>query len=166
MSKRQRPDAQEQQPAPLQGNVPDSVGRRQVPDYLTIATILAPWGVHGELKVRIETDFPERFAQLTQVYLGAEHESFEIEGLRPYQGNALLKLKGLDTPESAGVWRGADVQIPIAEAWPLPTGQYYVYELEGLEVCTEEGESLGHLTDVLFTGANPILVTQGPRGEI
>jgi len=58
------------------------------------------------------------------------------------------------------------VQIPIAEAWPLPTGQYYVYELEGLEVCTEEGESLGHLTDVLFTGANPILVTQGPRGEI
>jgi 16S rRNA processing protein RimM len=166
MSKRLKPDSKDPRPALSQGDEPVSAVTRHIPEYLTIATVLAPWGTLGELKVRIETDFPERFEQLERVYLGPEHELFEIEGMRPYQKNGLLKLKGLDSPESAGEWRGVDVQIPIAEAWPLPEGKYYVYQIEGLEVRTEDGESLGHVTDVLFTGANPIFVTKGARGEV
>ncbi len=42
------------------------------PAYLTIARIVAPWGVRGEVKAEILTDFPERFALLEQVFLGPE----------------------------------------------------------------------------------------------
>jgi 16S rRNA processing protein RimM len=164
-----------------QSHLPDSVGpshaasqqreghtavRRRVPEYLTIASVLAPWGTRGELKVRIETDFPERFDLLRRVYLGPEHEPYEMEGFRRLHNDGLLKLRDCDNPESAARLRNMEVQIPLAEAMPLPDGQYYTYQIEGLQARTEDGEALGSVAEVLFTGANPILVVRGSRGEV
>ncbi len=140
--------------------------RRCVPEYLTIATVLSSWGTRGEAKVRIETDFPDRFTLLTRVYLGAEHQVFELEGFRQHSGYGLLKLKGCDSPEAAGKLRGMEVQIPLADAMPLPAGQYYVYQIEGLAVFTEDGKALGTIDKVLFTGSNAVYVIHGPRGEV
>ncbi len=144
----------------------DAAVRRRIPEYLTIASVLAPWGTRGELKVRIETDFPERFERLQRVYLGAEHLPYELEGFRRHQDHGLLKLKGCDSPQSAAKLRDMEVQIPLAEAMPLPHGQYYTYQIEGLQVRTEDGEALGSVTEVLFTAANPVLVVRGARGEV
>jgi 16S rRNA processing protein RimM len=140
--------------------------RRPIPEVLTIATVLAPWGLRGELKVRIETDFPDRFSRLSHVLLGAEREPFEVEAFRQQQGHGLLKLKGCDDRNAAERLRDSEVQIPLSEAMPLPAGQYYSYQVEGLAVCTEEGEPLGTIEEVLFTGGNAVYVTQGPRGEV
>ncbi len=140
--------------------------RRRVPEYLSIATVLAPHGVRGELKVRIETDFPERFQLLRRVYLGAELLPYDFEGFRPHQRSGLLKLKGCDDRNAAEKLRGLEVQIPIAEAMPLGPGQHYVYELLGLSVQAEDGEPLGILEEVLFTGSNAVYVARGARGEV
>ena len=140
--------------------------RRPIPEVLTIATVLAPWGLSGELKVRIETDFPDRFARLSRVLLGIEREPFEVEGFRQQQGHGRLKLKGCDDRNAAERLRDMEVQIPLDEAVPLPAGQYYIYQLQGLAVCTEEGEPLGTIEEVLFTGSNAVYVTQGPRGQV
>lgn len=144
----------------------DSAVRRRIPEYLTIATVLAPRGIRGELKVRIETDFPERFALLTRVYLGPEHRPFDFEGFRQYKGHGLLKLKGCDDRTAAEGLRGMEVQIPLQEAMPLGPGEYYEYQIEGLAVWTEDGEHLGVVEEVLFTGSNAVYVTHGPRGEV
>ncbi len=160
------PDSADSSRATSQQRDGDTAVRRRVPEYLTIATVLAPWGTRGELKVRIETDFPERFELLTRVYLGPEHELHELEGFRLLQEHGLLKLRDCDSPESAGKLRGMEVQVPLAEAMPLPSGQYYTYQIEGLQVHTEDGELLGSVAEVLFTGANPILLVRGPRGEV
>jgi len=140
--------------------------RRCVPDYLCIATVLAPWGTQGELKVRIETDFPDRFSRLTRVYLGAEHLPFDFEGFRQLEGYGLLKLRGCDDRTSAERLRDMEVQIPLVEAMPLGPGEYYVYQIEGLAVWTEDGEPLGIIEEVLFTASNHVYVTQGPHGEV
>jgi 16S rRNA processing protein RimM len=161
-----QPEAGDRPAASETGDEQCSAVRRPVPEYLTIATVLAPWGVRGELKVRIETDFPERFERLTRVYLGPEHLPFEFRGLRPHQTHGLLKLQGIDNPEDAGELRGMDVQVPVSEAVPLPQGHYYVYQIEGLAVWTVEGEFLGTVHEVLFPGANAIYLTRGPRGEV
>jgi 16S rRNA processing protein RimM len=144
----------------------DSAVRRGVPQYLTIATVLAPFGIRGELKVRIETDFPERFAQLRRVYLGPNHKPFEFEGFRMHRAVGLLKLKGCDSRTEAEKLRDCEVQIPTEEAVPLPPGRFYTYQVEGLAVHTEEGEYLGIVEEVLFTGSNAVYVAQGPRGEV
>jgi len=140
--------------------------RRPICEFLTIATVLAPWGLRGELKVRIETDFPDRFARLSRVLLGAEQEPFEVEGFRPHQAHGLLKLRGCDDRSAAERLRDMAVQIPVDEAVPLPPGDYYAFQVEGLAVLTTEGEPLGIIEEVLFTGSNAVYVTHGPRGEV
>lgn len=140
--------------------------RRRIPQYLTIATVLAPFGLRGELKVRIETDFPERFSGLSQVYLGPDHKPFDFEAFRLHKGFGLLKLKGCDSRDEADRLRGWEVQIPGDEAMPLPPGQYYIYQIEGLAVYTEEDEYLGTVEEVLSTGSNAVHVVQGPLGEV
>jgi len=160
------PDVRGCASAPQGGGEQSPAVRRYVPEVLTIATVLAPWGLRGELKVRIETDFPDRFARLSHVLLGAEREPFEVEGFRQQQGYGLLKLKGCNDRDAAERLRDMEVQIPLSEAVPLPAGQYYAYQVQGLAVCTEEGEPLGTIEEVLFTGGNAVYVTQGPLGEV
>jgi 16S rRNA processing protein RimM len=133
---------------------------------LTIATVLAPFGIRGELKVRIETDYPQRFAHLARVFLGPEREPFEFEGFRMHQRFGLLKLKGCNSRTEAERLRDWEVCVPTEEAMPLPPGRYYTYQIEGLAVYTEDGEHLGNVEEVLFTGSNAVHVVQGPRGEV
>jgi 16S rRNA processing protein RimM len=136
------------------------------PRYLVIGKIVAPWGVRGEVKVAIETDFPERFEQLKRVYLGEKATAFVLEGSRLHKRDALLKLGGCDDRDAAEKLRGQLVQIPIEEAMPLGEDEYYVYQIVGLDVWTTEGEHLGRVSEVLFTGANDVYVVQGEKGEI
>jgi 16S rRNA processing protein RimM len=136
------------------------------PRYLVVGRIVAPWGVRGEVKVTLETGFPERFKLLKRVYLGEEATSFVLEGSRLHKGNALLKLEGFDDRDAAEKLRGQLVQIPIEEAMPLGEDEYYVYQIVGLDVWTTEGEHLGRVSEVLFTGANDVYVVHGEKGEI
>lgn len=139
---------------------------RTATEFVTIAVVVAPWGLRGELKARLETDFPQRFALLKMVYLGPERQPFEFEGFRQHGEQGLLKLEGCDDRDAAQALSGMEVQIPIAEAMPLAPGQYYEFQLRGLSVSTEDGESLGVLQEVLFTGSNAVYVVHGPRGEV
>jgi 16S rRNA processing protein RimM len=118
------------------------------------------------MKVEILTDWPERFALLECVYLGEEAVPYRLERFRLHRRYALLKLAGCDDRNAAGDLREQVVQVPREEAMPLDEGEYYVYQIEGLEVWTDEGESLGQVVEVLFTGSNEVYVVRGPRGEV
>jgi len=136
------------------------------PRYLAIARILTNYGLHGEVRAEILTDFPQRFAGLQTVYLGEEGQPCPLESSRLQRGQVILKLQGIDTPEQAAKLRGQLVLVPVEEAMALPEGQYYLYQIIGLAVETTAGEPLGHVTDVLFTGANDVYVVRGERGEL
>ncbi|MBE2266947.1 MAG: 16S rRNA processing protein RimM, partial [Anaerolinea sp.] len=59
------------------------------------------------------------------------------------------------------------VMVALENAVPLEEGEFYLYELIGLNVQTESGEALGTLTEVLETGANDVYVVNSPRyGEV
>jgi 16S rRNA processing protein RimM len=135
------------------------------PEFLAIAQIVAPHGVRGELRAVILTDFPERFAQLQTVYLGEGHQPFNLEGHRFHHSQVLLKLAGVDDRTEAEAFRGNLVQVPLAEAVPLPEDTYYEYQILGLSAWTEEDELLGRVTGVLETGANDVYVIQSEGGN-
>lgn len=145
--------------------IASSPSSRQV-EYLVIGQIVAPRGVHGELKVRIETEDPERFYDLQRVYLGEEHRPFEVTRARLFKGQALLRLEGVDDRDAAEVWRGSYVQVHIEDALPLREDEYYHYQLQGLAVVSVGGETLGHVSDIIATGANDVYIVRGERGEI
>lgn len=118
----------------------------------TIGQVVGVFGIKGEMKIRLETDFPDRFSKLKKVCLRpmkGPPTLWEIESTRLHKGQILLKLRGVDRIEDGERLRGARVQIPRAEAVPLPQGSYYSADIVGMDVVTRDGKPLGKLDKVL-----------------
>lgn len=145
-----------------------SVDKATEPSFLTIGQISKPHGVQGEVRVIVYTDLPERFSWLKEVYVSQrEHRQLvAVESARFHQNMVLLKLAGYDDRDAADTLRGAWLQVPESEAIPLAEGEYFLYQLEGLDVVTDSEEYLGKLVQVLETGANNVFRVLGPRGEV
>jgi len=133
-------------------------------EFITIGRILAPWGIKGKLKVKVETDFPQRFTPGAEVYL--DHQPLTIESAEWHSGRLVIKLHNIDSIEDAQKLRGKLIEIPYSQLQPLPEGQYYYFQLIGLEVWTTQGELLGKISEVLTTQSNDIYVIPHARGEI
>lgn len=133
------------------------------PEFLVIGRVAGTFGVHGELKVEIESDYPERFKTLHAVFVGGR--PYVAEGARLHGRHALVKLKGIDTPEDAATLNRLDMSVALADAVKLEPGQHFVYEIEGLDVETVAGEPLGRVAEVLKTGANDVYVVRNDAGD-
>ena len=141
------------------------------PSFLIIGRIAKPHGVRGEVRVNIHTDLPERFTWLETVYL-ARHEDdpnpalVEVETARLHKNQALLKLAGHNGREQAELLRNRWVLVAAEDAIPLAEGEYFLYQLIGLAVYTDEAVHLGELVDVIETQANNVFVVRGEQGEV
>ncbi len=138
------------------------------PSYLIVAKIVAPFGIHGELKAALLTDFPDRLANRKQVFLGREGEmprSHTIRGIRFHKGHALLTLAGCADRNTAETLRDLFVFIPASDAAKLPEGAYFIHQIIGLDVCDPDGVLWGAITDVLETPSNDVYIVDGERGQ-
>lgn len=144
----------------------------QEPKYLLIGEVLRPHGIMGEVKTKILTHYPERLSRLETVYLAPSADStkvteYSLESVRMHQGYALLKFKGINDRDQADLLRQLVVMVAVGDAVPLDEGEHYLYQLVGLTVQTEAGETLGTLTEVLETGANDVYIVDSSRyGEV
>jgi 16S rRNA processing protein RimM len=139
------------------------------PAFLVVAKIVAPFGIKGEVKAEIWTQFPDRLANRTVVFLGREDETprmVALRGVRFHQGQALLTLEGCPDRTAAEALRGLLVQIPSTEAPAPPPGAFYLYQIIGLRVVDPEGQEWGTITDVLSTPSNDIYVATGAHGRL
>jgi 16S rRNA processing protein RimM len=125
---------------------------------------LAPHGVRGEFKVRLQTDDPEHLLTLKRVYLGEEKAPRTVLGVRLHAGNALMRLTGISTPETVDRLRGTPLRIRGTDARPLAPNEYFLYQMIGLEAFDEAGNALGRVSDLIETGANDVLVITPPDG--
>lgn len=143
-----------------------SVDRSAEPRFLAVGRVSRPHGVRGEVRVELLTDTPERFGWLEAIYVGEKNpRRVAVEGYRLHQDVVLLKLAGYPTRDEAELLRGELLQVPEAEAVPLEEGEYFLFQLEGLEVVTVAGTHVGRLVEVLETGANNVFVVEGPSGQ-
>jgi len=132
------------------------------PEFLIIGQIVRPHGVRGEVGMKIITKFPEHLAEIETVYLGPQHNPFQIEQIRRHREGMIVKLKSLKTLEDAEILRGMFVQIRLADAVPLKDGENYFYQLRGIRVTTENESELGRLTGLIETGANDVYIITTP----
>ena len=145
--------------------------KRATPRYLAIGRIFGAHGIRGEVKVESLTDFPERFAAGTRLHMGSgtedpEAQPVEITAARGHKGAMLVKLDVVPDRTAAELLRGLYLMIPESEAMPLGEHENYAHDLIGLRVETAQGEVLGELAEILFTGANDVYVVRGPGGEL
>ena len=136
-----------------------------------VGRVSRPHGVRGELRVVLLTDYPGRLGQHAYFYLASPDSPeivrrYPVEKLRRHKEVLLLKLGGCDDRNGAEELRGQLVQIPTEEAVPLEEGEYYDFQLIGVKVEAESGESLGQVVEVLKTGANDVYIVRGSWGEV
>lgn len=128
-------------------------------NMIVIGKIGAPQGVRGEVRVTPLTDFPERFRELKTALLD-DGTSLPIESVRYHQQFVLLKFRGMDNRNDIEHLRGKLIKVERKDLVQLPAGHYYIFDIVGLEVYTEEEEYLGKVTDVLETGSNDVYIVE------
>lgn len=129
---------------------------------VVIGKIVAPVGIRGEVKVIVLTDFPERFNVGSEIMLKppkGESRRVKIELQRPTKGGLTIKLEGVDTRNDAEALRDAQFVIDKSEVATLPEGEFYVFDIIGLRVVTDDGRECGEVVEVLQGGANDVYVT-------
>lgn len=133
-------------------------------EFITIGIIIAPRGTRGKLKVKVLTDFPQRFAPGSTVYL--DRQPVTIDSATWHKGMVITKLRAIDSLEDAEKLRGKSVEIPHSQLQSLPEGQYYHFQLIGLEVWTTSDELLGKITGILTGESNDNYLVSSGRGEM
>lgn len=127
-------------------------------DLLQVGVITTTHGVRGEVKVFPTTDDPARFKKLKQVILdtGKEKIDLEISGVKFFKNMVILKFKGLDNINDVEKYRQKSLFVTRENAVKLKKDEYFIADLIGLRVISDEEEELGVLEDVLQTGANDV----------
>ena len=110
------------------------------------------------------TDFPQRFTPAAKVYIN--RQPMIIDRARWHKGWAIIKLHTINRLEDAQKLQGQPVEIDHSQLQPLPEGQYYHFQLIGLEVWTTQDKLLGNITDILSAKSNDNYVVAGREGKI
>ena len=138
-----------------------------------MARILRPHGRRGEVAAEILTDFPERLTRLASAELWNGRSAPRRVQIRSCWlsqsrgGQAIFHFAGSDSITDAEKLAGLEVQIPLSERMPLPSGSYYVTDLIGCEVHERGHGMVGRVRDVQFIGGGtPVLAVDSPHGEL
>ena len=134
---------------------------------LEIGQIVNTFGIKGFVKVNPFVDDILRFDDLKKVYVKRNKmlKEIEVEEVKYHKNMVLLKFKGIDRVEDAEVFRNSYLEVDRENAIDLEEGTYFVADLLGLNVLTEENEQLGKLEDIFNTGSNDIYVVKSEDGK-
>ncbi len=134
---------------------------------LEIGQIVNTFGIKGMVKVKPFTDDIRRFDELKKVYVekNSNQTEYEIEEVKYHKDMVLIKLKGIDKVEQAEELRNAYLTVSRDSVEELEEGRYYIVDLLGLEIYTDEQVLLGTLEDIFNTGSNDIYVVKDKQGK-
>ena len=134
---------------------------------LEIGQILNTFGIKGMVKVKPFTDDIRRFDELKTVYVekNSTKTEYEIEEVKYHKDMVLIKFKGIDKVEQAEMLRNSYLTVSRDSVEKLEEGRYYIVDLLGLEVYTDEQILLGTLEDIFNTGSNDIYVVKDKQGK-
>jgi 16S rRNA processing protein RimM len=135
------------------------------PVYLVVGFLRRAHGVRGEMIMDLHTDFPERLRSGRKLFVGDEHKPMTLSGVRPHAKGMLVKFKGIETPEDAGLFRNQWVYVKATDVPALPEGKIYQHELFGFKVVDENDTPLGELVEIIETGANDVYVVKDEHGK-
>lgn len=139
-------------------------------ELVEIGKIVRLHGLRGCLKVASYLESGQILDSLGEAFLETEEgglKRFRVEQVTRRDGRFfVLKLEGIGDRDSALALVGREVFASALHLQSLPEGEYYWRELIGLQVLTEEGETLGRIQAVFPTGSNDVYVCGGGKREI
>ena len=136
---------------------------------LQVGVITSTHGIRGEVKVFPTTDDPKRFKKLKQVILdtGKEKRDLKVESVKFFKQFVILKFKGIDNINEVERYKRCPLLVTRDHAVPLQEDEYFIADMIGMQVVTEDGAVFGTLKDVIETGANDVyIIESSEHGEV
>lgn len=136
-------------------------------EYFEIGQIVNTFGIKGMVKVNPFTDDLERFEELKSIYIVKNKQliEVEIEEVKYQKNMVLLKLKNIDDMNTAESYKGCYLKIHRKDARELPEDTYFIADIIGSQVITDDGKLLGKVDDIYNTGSNDIYVVKDELGK-
>ena len=137
-------------------------------EYLLIGEVLRPQGVKGQVKVRPDTDDPERFLDLDQLFLkqGDGYTAAPVADVSVRDDGVYLRLQNAQTRDEAEKQRDLMLYIDRAHAVKLNENETFICDLIGCRAVDKSGNEIGKVADVLQPGGNDVYVIRTPKGEM
>ena len=132
-----------------------------------IGLIGAPFGVKGFVKVRPLSGEIGHLLKLKSALVSRDGEErvLQIEETAPAAPTVLMRFAGIDSPEKAKTLTGAQILAGREQAAPLNEGEFYIEDLKGLTVIAENGDTIGHITDIIEGGGGELAEIELTNGE-
>lgn len=115
-------------------------------EKVTVAIVLKPQGIRGEIKVKAMTDSAEDLTAFKSVLI--DGVAYSVLSVRTQGEFAYITLKGIADRNGAELLRGKNIEVERADMPDLPDGRYYIGDLIGCLVVNERGDILGTVEDV------------------
>lgn len=131
------------------------------PEFLAVGKLRRTHGVHGEMRISVWTDFPERLQPGTLVYLGKSYQPVHIKSMRGQTQDSLIVFDEFNSRDEAGQYRNQVVFVRTADLPSLPEDEIYLHQLLGLRVIEDQDNALlGMVAEILETGANHVFLVR------
>lgn len=137
-------------------------------NFVTVGRLGRTRGVSGEIYIIPETDFPDRFLGMNEIFVQHKDgwKETRLESSRLVSGRPVVKLEGIDTPEDAARLTNREVGVREEEIVKLPEGSFWIHDLIGCEVIEENSEArLGEITGVERYPANDVYLVRTEDGK-
>ncbi|HOJ80261.1 MAG TPA: ribosome maturation factor RimM [Clostridiales bacterium] len=136
-------------------------------DYLQVGKIVNTHGVKGEVKLLPLTDDISRFDDLERVFVESDGTMtrYDIQSVKYFKGMVIIKLAGIDDPETAAALKGCFALVDRENAVKLPEDTYFICDIIGCSVYDENGAYLGQVREVLQTGSNDVYAVRDETGR-
>ena len=136
-------------------------------EYFRVGVISNSHGVKGEVKVHPTTDDVNRFKDLEIVYLyeNSTYRELHIKSVKYLKNMVVLGFEEFNNINDILGFKGMELYVDREHAIPLNEGEFYIADMIGADVITEDGNHFGTLKDVIKTGANDVYVVNTDDGK-
>jgi 16S rRNA processing protein RimM len=137
-------------------------------DKVAIAFINKCWGIKGEVIAESLTRFPRRFEKLEHVNVSGTRFDLDltIESVRKHGNKIVIKFREINDRDEARRLSNSYIQVSKTEIYELPAGNYYHFQLVGLEVIDSDNKILGKIEEILEYPASDIFVVRSEKGKL
>jgi len=136
-------------------------------EFITVGQLGRPRGTTGEIYVTLLTDFPERFENMTEIFVssGNSWEKMKVLSSRFIAGRPVLQLENINSPEEAARMTNRYLAVPKSQLMKPREDSFFIFDLIGCEVVNESGDRIGSIVDVDELPANDAYIVKTEDGK-
>ncbi len=130
--------------------------------------VLRPHGLEGLLRIQSFSQSAASLLKAEKVFFklaSGENHHLSVISARPHKNVFLVKLEGITHLNQAEPFRGAEIYISREDV-VREEGEYFWFELLGLDVFSNDGAYLGVVSQIIPAGNSEIYVVKKEDREV